>query len=58
MRYEKKFQEVGGTNMIIVPAQWIVSTEKEYDKKMIGVYLDINDGGIQLTPMWGEKEVK
>jgi len=57
MRYEKKFQEVGGTSMIIVPAQWIVSTEKEYDKEMIGVYLDINDGGIQLTPMW-EEEVK
>jgi len=55
MRYEKKFQEVGRTNMIIIPAQWITSTEKEYNEKMVGVYLDINNSTILLTPMWEEQ---
>jgi len=55
MIYKKKFQSIGGTNMIIIPAQWITSTEEIHNKKMIGVYLDVNDGVIQLTPMWREE---
>ncbi len=51
MRVSKKFQDVGGTRMIIIPKAWIKSHENESGKKMTGVHMDINNA-LELIPMW------
>ncbi len=61
MKYNKKFQNIGGTKGVIVPMVWIRGLEKKYpDKVIIGVHMDVDedvdDEEIRLTPMWeGEK---
>ena len=54
MRVKKKFQEIGGTSMVIIPKAWITSQENESGKKMVGVHIDIN-GKLELIPMWEEE---
>ena len=54
MKYEKRFIDLGGTNAIIIPNQWIKSAEKEHDKKMLGVTLEVNSEIISVTPLWEE----
>lgn len=54
MIVKKKFQKVGGTKMIIVPVAWIKAEQDRNGKKMIGVYMNI-DEELVLTPMWEEK---
>ncbi len=55
MRVKKKFQKVGGTNMIIIPVEWIRSEQYKDGRKMIGVHMDINKT-LELSPMWEDSE--
>ncbi len=55
MRVKKKFQDVGGTRMIIIPKTWIKSEQDRHGKKMVGVYMDINET-LELTPMWEDEK--
>ncbi len=59
MKYNKKFQNVGGSKGVIVPMAWVRALEKKYpDKVIIGVHMDVdedaNDEEIRITPMWEE----
>ncbi len=55
MRYEKKFINFGASKAVIIPDQWIKSLEKEQNKKMSGVYLDVNLE-TKISPMWEGEE--
>ena len=54
MRYEKKFIDLGGSNAVIIPDQWVRMAEKGAGKKMLGVVLEVNNEEIEITPMWEE----
>lgn len=53
--WQKKFHQVGGTKMIIIPKEWIDAEERRSGKKMTGVHLVMLNGEIELTPMWEEE---
>lgn len=54
MRYSKKFQNLGRTKGVIIPMAWIKSEELKHNKKMIGVYIDVNDK-LEMMPMWEDE---
>lgn len=56
MRYgSKKFIKFGDSRAVIIPMIWIRELEKQHNRHMTGVHVDIIDGIIQLTPMWEDK---
>ncbi len=58
MKYEKKFIDLGGSNTVVVPDQWVKMAEKESGRKMFGVLLEVNNLEIRMTPMWEEKTLE
>jgi len=56
MRYgSKKFIKFGDSRAVIVPKIWVRELEKQHDRHMTGVHIDIDNGTITLTPMWEDE---